>query len=80
MRRVVAAADLPAALVGGALATVSTSIDGFAMKPLALTWAASSTSDAAAVLGLAGAVLVKVVVDAGNGVAGDLGPVAFQGE
>ena len=47
-----------AALVGGALATVSTSIDGFAMKPLALDWAAASTSDAAAVLGLAGAVQV----------------------
>jgi hypothetical protein len=28
-----------AALVGGALAAVSTSIDGFAMKPLALDWA-----------------------------------------
>jgi hypothetical protein len=49
---------IAAALVGGALATVSTSIDGFAMKPLALDWAAASTSDAAAVLGLAGAVQV----------------------
>lgn len=49
---------LAAALVGGALATVSTSIDGFAMKPLALDWAVASTSDAAAVLGLAGAVQV----------------------
>jgi hypothetical protein len=49
---------IAAALLGGALATVSTSIDGFAMKPLALGWAAASTSDAAAVLGLAGAVQV----------------------
>ena len=49
---------IAAALVGGALATVSTSIDGFAMKPLALGWAAASTSDATAVLGLAGAVQV----------------------
>jgi hypothetical protein len=49
---------IAAALVGGALATVSTSIDGFAMKPLALDWAGASTSDAAAVLGLAGAVQV----------------------
>jgi hypothetical protein len=49
---------IAAALVGGALATVSTSIDGFAMKPLALDWAAASTSDAAAVLGLTGAVQV----------------------
>jgi hypothetical protein len=31
-----------AALVGGALAAVSTSIDGFAMKPLALDWASAS--------------------------------------
>lgn len=45
-----------AALVGGSLATVSTSIDGFAMRPLALDWAAASASDAATVLGLAGAV------------------------
>lgn len=49
---------IAAALVGGTLATVSTSIDGFALKPLALQWAAASTSDAAAVLGLAGAVQV----------------------
>ena len=47
---------IAAALVGGALATVSTSIDGFAMKPLALDWAVASTADAAAMLGLAGAV------------------------
>jgi len=47
---------LAAALVGSALATVSTSIDGFAMKPLAMDWAVAS--DAAAVLGLAGAVEV----------------------
>jgi len=45
-----------AALVGGALAAVSTSIDGFAMKPLALEWASASAADAASVLGLAGAV------------------------
>ena len=38
-----------AALVGGAVATVSTSIDGFAMKPLALSWAAVPESDATAV-------------------------------
>ena len=49
---------IAAALLGGGLATVSTSIDGFAMKPLALNWAVASTSDAAAVLGLAGAVQV----------------------
>ncbi|HEY3334013.1 MAG TPA: DUF4386 family protein [Candidatus Limnocylindrales bacterium] len=47
---------IAAALVGGALATVSTSIDGFAMRPLALDWAAASASDAATVLGLAGSV------------------------
>jgi len=46
------------ALLGGGLATVSTSIDGFALKPLALDWAGASTSDAAGVLGLAGAVQV----------------------
>jgi hypothetical protein len=45
---------IAAALVGGTLATVSTSIDGFALKPLALNWAGASTSDAPAVLGLAG--------------------------
>lgn len=49
---------MAAALVGGTLATVSSSIDGFALKPLALQWAAGSTSDAAAVLGLAEAVQV----------------------
>ncbi len=49
---------IAAALVGGALASVSTSIDGFALKPLALQWAAASTSDAATVLALAGAVQV----------------------
>lgn len=49
---------IAAALVGGALATVSTAVDGFAMKPLALDWVAASTPDAAAVLGLAGAVQV----------------------
>ena len=49
---------IAAALVGGTLATVSTSIDGFALKPLALQWAAASTSDAPVVLGLAGAVQV----------------------
>lgn len=49
---------IAAALVGSTLATVSTSIDGFALKPLALNWASASTSDAAGVLGLAGAVQV----------------------
>ena len=49
---------IAAALLGGALATVSTSIDGFALKPLALDWAAASTSDATAVLRIAGAVQV----------------------
>jgi len=45
-----------AALLGGALAAVSTSIDGIAMRPLALDWASASAPDAATVLGLAGAV------------------------
>ena len=49
---------IAAALLGGGLATVSTSIDGFALKPLALAWAGASTSDAAGLLGLAGAVQV----------------------
>lgn len=49
---------IAAALVGGALATVSTSIDGFALKPLALQWAAASPTDAPGVLALANAVQV----------------------
>jgi len=49
---------IAAALLGGALATVSTSMDGFAMKPLALDWAAAPASDAAAALRLADAVQV----------------------
>jgi hypothetical protein len=49
---------IAAALLGGGLATVSTSIDGFALKPLALDWAGASTSGAAGVLGLASAVQV----------------------
>ena len=49
---------IAAALLGGALATVSTSMDGFAMKPLALDWAAAPTSDAASALRLADAVQV----------------------
>ena len=49
---------IAAALLGGALATVSTSIDGFAMKPLALDWAAAPAPDAAAALRLANAVQV----------------------
>jgi len=49
---------LAAALLGGALAAVSTSIDGFALKPLALEWAAAPASDAAAALRLADVVQV----------------------
>jgi hypothetical protein len=49
---------IAAALLGGGLATVSTSIDGFAMKPLSLDWTAAPASDAAAVLRLADAVQV----------------------
>ncbi|MEO6577496.1 MAG: DUF4386 family protein [Candidatus Limnocylindria bacterium] len=49
---------IAAGLLGGAVATVSTSMDGFAMKPLALDWAAAPASDAAAVLRLADAVQV----------------------
>ncbi len=49
---------IAAALVGCALASVSTSIDGFALKPLALQWAAASMSDAPGVLVVAGAVQV----------------------
>lgn len=48
---------MAAALVGGAVASVSTSIDGFAMKPLALTWAAAPASEAATVRLLADTVL-----------------------
>jgi len=49
---------IAAALLGGALTTVSTSMDGFAMKPLALAWAAAPASDAVAALRLADAVQV----------------------
>ncbi len=49
---------IAAALLGGALATVSTSMDGFAMKPLALDWAAAPASDTAALLRIADAVQV----------------------
>lgn len=49
---------IAAALLGGALATVSTSMDGFAMKPLALDWAAAPGSDTVAALRLADAVQV----------------------
>ena len=52
----VARLGLAAALLGGAVGTVSTAMDGFVMKPLALDWVAAPASDAAAVLRLAGAV------------------------
>ncbi len=47
---------LAAALLGGAVVTVSTAVDGFVMKPLALDWAAAPASEAATALRLAGAV------------------------
>ncbi len=45
-----------AALLGGAVVTVSTAIDGFVMKPLALAWVVSPASDSAAALRFAAAV------------------------
>ncbi|MEO8208158.1 MAG: hypothetical protein ABI598_03915 [Chloroflexota bacterium] len=47
---------IAAALLGGALAAVSTSMDGFVMKPLALAWATAPASAAAMALRLADAV------------------------
>lgn len=45
-----------AALLGGAVVTVSTAMDGFVMKPLALSSAAGPAADAATALGVATAV------------------------
>lgn len=47
---------LAAALLGGAIVTVSTAIDGFAMKALALSVAAASAAESAAALHIAVAV------------------------
>ncbi|MHB1135138.1 MAG: DUF4386 family protein [Chloroflexota bacterium] len=47
---------LAAALVGGAVVTVSTAMDGFAMKALALAWAGTPAAEAAAALRLASGV------------------------
>ena len=47
---------LAAALLGGAIVTVSTAVDGFVMKSLALDWATAPASEAATALRLAGAV------------------------
>jgi len=42
-----------AALVGGALVSVSTSIDGFAMRPMALAWASAQSEEAVAIARIA---------------------------
>ncbi|MEO5939785.1 MAG: DUF4386 family protein [Candidatus Limnocylindrales bacterium] len=47
---------IAAALLGGALVTVSSSIDGFVLKPLALDWVAAPASDSAVALRVADAV------------------------
>ena len=47
---------LAAALLGGAAVTVSTAMDGFVMKALALAWASAPAGEAATALGLAAGV------------------------
>jgi hypothetical protein len=47
---------LAAALIGGAVVTVSTAIDGFVMKALALAWASAPAGEAATALRLAAGV------------------------